>query len=81
MSTYILEMSYLYISSKKKVELKITLEILSEILDKATALLKTIAIIRKSFTLAITCRHLTGVFNILPKTLGRKSKPFNMPAM
>ena len=81
MSTYILEMSYLYISSKKKAELKITLEILSEILDKATALLKTIAIILKSFTLAITCRRLTGVFNILPKTLGRKNKPFSMPAM
>ena len=66
---------------QKKVELKITLEILSEILDKATTLLKIIAIILKRFTLAITRRHLTEVFNILPKTVGRKTKPSSMPAM
>ena len=71
----------MYIIQKEKVELKITSEILSEILDKATTLLKIIAIILKRFTLAITCRHLTGVFNILPKTLGRKNKPSSMPAM
>lgn len=66
---------------QNKVELKITLEILSEILDKTTTLLKIIAIILKRFTLAITCRHLTEVFNILPKTVGRKNKPSSMPAM
>lgn len=61
---------------KRKVELKITSEILSEILDKATTLLKIIAIILKRFTLAVTCRHLTGVFNILPKHwAGRTSLP------
>ena len=61
----------MYIIQKPQL-IGIMLEILTEKPDKATTLLKTSAIIFKSLTLAITCRHFTGVFNILPKILGRE---------
>lgn len=64
-------------SSKRNIWFEITSEILPETLDKGTTLLKITAIIFKSLILAITGRHLTGVFNILPKISGREEQTFS----
>lgn len=65
------------ISSKKSISSsEITPEILSETLDKGTTPLKIAAMVLKGSSLAIACGHLTGVFNVLPKILGRGEQTF-----
>lgn len=53
-----------------------SLEILSRTPDKDTTLLKITAITLQSFSLAIAGRHLTRVFNILPKMLSSEEQTF-----